>query len=82
MTPARTGSDPEVYQQGGVYTLRGPSQWKNETDDMCQNDSTTQQYEYRKASGIPERGFIWDTNSMNESRTRSGECRAPKWRLN
>jgi hypothetical protein len=33
---------------------------------MCPNDATNQQYDYRKASGIPERGFIWDTNSMSD----------------
>ena len=67
MTPARTGeAAPNDLQLGGVYTLRGPSNWKDVGEDMCQNDATVQQYEYRKASGIPERGFIWDTNSMSD----------------
>jgi hypothetical protein len=67
MVPARTGlAAPNDYQQGGIYTFRGPSQWKNVTDDMCQNDKTNQQYQYRDASGVPERGFIWDTNSMSD----------------
>ncbi|MCL5745909.1 MAG: Tad domain-containing protein [Acidobacteria bacterium] len=70
MIPARTGSNPETYdyQQGGIYTLRGPSNWKNVAEDMCQNDATPEQYGYRKASGIPDRGFIWDTKSMSDIR--------------
>ncbi len=68
MIPARTGNDPEdyEYQQGGIYTLRGPSNWKDTETDMCQNDATPEQYGYRKASGIPDRGFIWDTHSMDD----------------
>jgi hypothetical protein len=67
MIPARTGqATPYDLQQGGIYTFRGPSKWKDATSDMCQNDTTAQQYQYRDASGIPERGFIWDTNSMSD----------------
>jgi hypothetical protein len=67
MIPARTGqAAPNDLQAGGVYTLRGPSKWKNVADDMCQNDATVPQYEYRNASGVPDRGFIWDTNSMSD----------------
>jgi len=68
MIPARTGRNApyEPLQQGGIYTFRGPSKWKNATSDMCQNDATNPQYKYRVASGDPERGFIWDTNSMSD----------------
>lgn len=67
MTPARTGRNaPYDLQLGGVYTFRGPSNWNSMEQDMCQNDETPQQFAYRKASGIPDRGFIWDTNSMSD----------------
>jgi Flp pilus assembly protein TadG len=67
MTPARTGLNaPYDLQQGGVYTLRGPSAWKNVSSDMCSADASVPQYKYRKASGVPERGFIWETNSMSD----------------
>lgn len=67
MTPARTGRlAPGDLQQGGVYTFRGPSKWNTMADDMCQNDKSNQQFQYREASGVPERGFIWDTNSMSD----------------
>jgi hypothetical protein len=67
MVPARTGlNTPNDLQQGGVYTLRGPSKLKTAETDMCQNDATDPQFQYRIASGEPERGFIWDTNSMSD----------------
>lgn len=67
MMPARTGRNaPYDLQQGGLYTLRGPSKWKDVANDMCQNDATAPQYQYRIASGVPDRGFIWDTNSMSD----------------
>jgi hypothetical protein len=60
MIPARTGqAAPNDLQAGGVYTLRGPSDLKNVATDMCQNDATDPQFQYRKASGQPDRGFIW-----------------------
>jgi Flp pilus assembly protein TadG len=67
MIPARTGqSVPNDLQTGGVYTLRGPSNLKKVADDMCMNDKTDLEFAYRKESGQPDRGFIWDTKSTKD----------------
>ena len=68
MTPARTGRNaPLDLQQGGLYTFRGPSKWDSQANDMCQNDKTAQQFQYREASDSrPDRGFIWDTHSEKD----------------
>jgi hypothetical protein len=66
MAPARK-PDGSGYQQGGVYTLRGPSNIKD-TSDMCTTDATDLAMDSRKATGQPDRGYIWDTHSASDIR--------------
>lgn len=75
MVPAQTGQDDPKYQRGGLYTLRGPSNWSSShnalaaaQEDMCLNDATVAQHQYRKDSDYtnPDRGFIWDTKSAKD----------------
>lgn len=66
MVPAQyTEGGATVYQHGGVYTLRGPSNIKD-VEDMCPNDATELGAEYRKSWGQPDRGYIWNSNSAKD----------------
>ncbi len=71
------------YQQGGVYTLRGPSKLKEgELSKMCVNDRTELALTFRRNLGKAHigddyiddkkdnsaRGYLWDTNSANDIR--------------
>ena len=88
MVPARLGTDPEyTYQQGGIYTLRGPSSIdtkKNLLDadpmksQMCQNDATLLAAGYREAGGSSDRGYIsWDQSKSDIRKTILGNNTAP-----
>ncbi len=79
MIPARIGaasgawqlSSAYTYQQGGIYTLRGPGNitYSNLQNSMCPNDATLLSAEYRDANGQPDRGFLsYDTGSADQIR--------------
>ena len=55
------------YQQGGVYTFRGPSHLKD-LSDMCTNDRTATAYDFRDHMDNPERGYLWNTNAASDIR--------------
>ncbi len=73
MIPARK-PDGSGYQQGGIYTLRGPSNIAG-IGSMCQDDATQVAVDFRNGlrssanpNGNADRGYLWNSHAASQIR--------------